>query len=104
MADIESMRHLWRRVLVQAVRDALGTSHVKDGGLQVSRSQARTWLEGRSDDFDHVCTLAGYSPDMVRDWWASVKNDDEKFEAASMLLRDINGGAEAVRGGRGGER
>lgn len=100
MSDIESMRHLWRRVLVQAVRDALGVRVVKDSTEEAARGQARAWLDGRSEDFNHVCTLAGYNPDMVRDWWRRLRNDDELMAQAVARIRDINGGGEAVRGGR----
>lgn len=90
MSDIESMRHLWRRVLVQAVRDALGTDDVKDSELRVARQKARVWLNGRSEDFSHVCTLAGYDPEMVRDWWRRMKDNDDEMAAASARIYSIS--------------
>ena len=99
MSDIESLRHLWRRVLVQAVRDALGVRVLKDSSELVERERAQHWLEGRSEDFNHVCALSGYDPDMVRDWWRKVRADEGRMAAAVARIRDINGGAEAVRGG-----
>lgn len=100
MHDPEAMRQLWRRVLVQAVRDALGVRLLKDSAEEVMRAQARHWLEGRSEDFNHVCALAGYDPDMVRDWWKRLRKDEVAMAAAVARIRDINGGGEAVKGRR----
>lgn len=90
MSDMspQALRHMWQRVILQALRDALGSSKVKDANAKVVKSDARAWLEGRSADFEHVCTLAGFDADVVRDWWREIKDDPAKIEAAGRFLRE----------------
>lgn len=84
----QSLRHMWQRVIVQALRDALATGEIKDGQMRLARREARTWMEGTTKDFDHVCTLAGFDPDVVREWWASIKGRPEGFDEAALFMRD----------------
>jgi hypothetical protein len=79
---------MWQRVILQAVRDALSVGNVRRKLEQLHRLEARSWMDGETNDFDHVCTLAGFEPSAVREWWALVKDDPHKFNEAGLLLRD----------------
>lgn len=98
-ANPQALRQMWQRVILQAVRDALSVGGVKSGQVRLQRREARDWMDGGTKDFDHVCTLAGFSPDAVREWWASIKSNPMKFAEAGRLLRD----AAARRGETDGE-
>lgn len=87
-ANPQALRQMWQRVILQAVRDALSVGEIKSGQVRLQRREARDWMEGRTKDFDHVCTLAGFSPDAVREWWAAIKSNPMKFAEAGRLLRD----------------
>lgn len=96
--DLQGAQQLWRRVILQAVRDALVLKlPPKDPSVKAARREARAWIERGGKDFQEVCTLAGYNPDRVRDWWLSIRDCPEKLAAAVARMRDVNGGAEAVR-------
>jgi hypothetical protein len=84
----QALRHMWQRVIVQALRDALNMGEVRDGQERQARREARAWLDGNTKDFDHVCTLAGFDPAVVREWWASIKGQQTKFEEAARFMRD----------------
>ena len=90
MSDMnpQALRHMWQRVILQALRDALGISKVKDTSVEKARREAQAWLESPSGDFGHVCTLAGFDPDVVREWWRAIKDDPSKIEAAGRFLRE----------------
>lgn len=75
--DVDAMRQLWQRVLLQAVRDALGTAKVKDGKPGAAKEAAQEWIEGGGKDFQHVCALAGVEAVIVQDWWQAVKKKRE---------------------------
>lgn len=97
MSDMnpQALRHMWQRVILQALRDALAVSTIKDMNARAVREDARAWLEGGSKDFEHVCTLAGFDAAVVREWWATVKDDEQKFDAAGRFLRDAAARKEA---------
>ena len=85
--DIEGAQHLWRKVLLQAVRDALTDEEVKDDETRQARRDARAWLDAHGKDFIHVCTLAGFDPAVVRDWWMVAKNSQQNIHAAAETIR-----------------
>lgn len=97
MSDMspQALRHMWQRVVLQALRDALGGTKVRDANAEFVRREARVWLDGRSKDFDHVCTLAGFDADVVRDWWRAIRDDPTKIDAASRFLREAAARKEA---------
>lgn len=57
-------RALWRAVLTQALMDAGSNS----GKAEFKKEKARaiSWLNGDSDDFNEVCTMAGLEPSYVK--------------------------------------
>lgn len=56
---------LWRAVITQALTDAFSQSSKVE--MQYESRKARVWLEGRSDDFHTVCSLAQMPFDYVRE-------------------------------------
>jgi len=86
--DWQSARHMWQRVILQALRDALSNPPKADGAQKAARREARLWLEGRTQDFEHVCSLAGFSADVVRDWWTAIKEDKERLNDTQRRFRD----------------
>ncbi|MEY4863780.1 MAG: hypothetical protein RLZ51_1875 [Pseudomonadota bacterium] len=94
--DLQGAQQLWRRVVLQAVRDALVlTLPAKDPAVKRDRREARAWIERGGKDFQEVCTLAGFEPDVVRDWWLSIRDTPQKIEAAARRMRDANYGPSA---------
>lgn len=92
MHDTRQMQQLWIRVILQAVRDALGSGPIKDADGQLLRHRAREWLEGGTRDFHEVCDLAGFSGDVVSQWWLSIKDSPEAFNSAARFLREASTG------------
>lgn len=88
MIGIEGARQMWRRVIMQALRDALCTAPSRDRGSRSHRAEAQAWFEGRSSDFDHVCTLAGLDADVIREWWQSVRDDQQKLDDYKRFMRE----------------
>lgn len=103
MSDMnpQALRHMWQRVILQALRDALGISNVRDTSVEKARREAKLWLESPSSDFGHVCTLAGFEPEIVREWWMSIKDDPSKIEAAGRFMREAAVRREAKENGDG---
>lgn len=97
--NTQSLQHMWQRVILQALRDAVANPPKMDSAQKVNRREARAWLEGRSGDFDCVCTLAGFNPDVVRNWWKGIKDDKERLDAAASRFREA-----ATNHGYGGPR
>ncbi len=59
---------LWLEVIHQAVKDvglAVDTDELRKKN-EVIRADARTWITGRSADFNKVCEMAGTHPDRIR--------------------------------------
>jgi hypothetical protein len=86
--DWQSARHMWQRVLLQALRDALSNPPKAGPAELLARREAQLWLDGRTQDFEHVCSLAGFSADVVRDCWTKIKADREKMDAATLKFRE----------------
>lgn len=70
----DSHRTLWLGVIHNAIRDACFPLLANSGRDDASREQfrethkrhARAWLNGRLQNFEDVCRMAGVSPDLVR--------------------------------------
>ncbi|ALN73582.1 hypothetical protein M673_12717 [Aureimonas sp. AU20] len=58
-------RELWRKVVAQAVRDALSTW--KDVDSAHNRRTARAWFASNSEDFREVCEMAELNPAHVKE-------------------------------------
>ena len=84
----DAAQSLWHRVLVQAIRDAVATPDVARKNDRLAVSSAQHWMEGHSADFATVCLLAGRDPDKIREWWRTIKNDDDKIKAVRLSMRD----------------
>ncbi|WP_152848867.1 hypothetical protein [Brucella intermedia] len=65
----EASQILWRRVLRQAIDDALGSCiPYKDPiSARTFLTQSRSYILSPNRDFDEVCSLAGLDPDAVRE-------------------------------------
>jgi hypothetical protein len=65
----DGMATLWQAVLLRAVMDGLGQGYVSYGRAGATRAQveADAWLRRAGRDMQHVCALAGYDPDALRD-------------------------------------
>ncbi|WP_207456068.1 hypothetical protein [Azospirillum sp. SYSU D00513] len=68
--QINGERHLWRAVILQALRDA--TSRMPAGIHQPKRANlvrlaAREWFEAADQDFIEACLRADLDPDAVRE-------------------------------------
>ena len=57
-------RALWRGVITQALMDAGSNSNKLE--LKKEKARAISWLNGDSDDFKEVCTLAGLDETYVK--------------------------------------
>jgi len=81
--------NLWRAVITQAVTDAVSQSAKKD--MQYEKSQARCWLEGRTQDFHTVCYYAGRDPNYVREHALRVIEErTEERKPDTTLLEPIH--------------
>ena len=60
----KSIRALWRAVITQALMDASNLS--KKPFNKMERMRARAWLEGDTEDFFAVCSLADMDPAYVK--------------------------------------
>lgn len=68
----EGMKPLWRAVILRAVMDGLGRGSIDKGlyraeHLERAQREAHAWLTRADRDMQHVCALAGFDPDAVRD-------------------------------------
>ena len=78
---------LWRAVVTQAVIDASWKQTGKHASVDdsvLNRDRARAWLLGNSADFRHVCSMAGFDADAVRE---SAQRKDEADWPALRLMR-----------------
>lgn len=92
--DIEAARDMWRRVILQAVRDALGISSLRGGESKLARREARDWLEHGGEDFVNVCTLAGVNHEKVQRWWRAVSVSEASIRRSAAAIR--HGGRNSV--------
>jgi hypothetical protein len=74
-----SKRQLWQAVVLRAVMDGLGQGYVSYGRAGAERAQveADAWLRSAGRDMRHVCALAGFDPDAVRDGYVRVKGQQQ---------------------------
>lgn len=87
-ATPRAAQHLWQRVVLQALRDAIVPRLRPDTETQSARLSAVNWLNSGSKDFREVCSLAGFDPDMVADWWRAARRDPDKMEAAMRRFHE----------------
>ncbi len=98
-------RQLWQSVIIRAVMDAarddmdeiegdidddpesIRSRNVRRRAYNTEQRQADAWLRGNSDDFRHVCHLAGFDPDFIRD----------AYTAGRINVDDLKGGEDARR-------
>lgn len=94
-------QHLWIEVLFCAVRDAVegvpsfAAKHVK--GRVAATYEARAFLIEDSEDFDLLCDLAGFSPDVVR-VRATALIETALAPEELHLCVDSTGAVEATKG------
>jgi hypothetical protein len=88
MANHQGARQLWQRVLLQALRDAASPRERLRSDEDVAQASAKSWLDDAGPDFRDVCHLAGFSPEIVADWWAAAKRDPDKMRAAERWFQD----------------
>ena len=98
--DSGDLRTLWQSVLVQAVSDALSEINTTTAShLSVKRFTARacerrirskecadadSWLRGGGKDFRHVCSLAGFDPDFIRDSYVSGRMSKLDLDGSAL--------------------
>lgn len=90
MSNPQAARHLWQRVVLQALRDAIVVRKRPDSAHQAARSAAICWLDGGTADFNEVCSLAGFDPEMVRDWWQHLRSDRDAMTQAAKQFKDCS--------------
>lgn len=78
----DGMAPLWQAVLLRAVMDGLGQGSIDKGPYRAryvehAQREADAWLTRAGRDMQHVCALAGFDPDAVRDAYLRVKGQQE---------------------------
>lgn len=89
-AELRPMRRLWRAVLGEQLKLALGGADrlMSSHGRRFDRDRAVDWIGTR--DFEMVCTFAGFDPDMVREICAA-RRADSAFDLRSYWRSDRAG-------------
>ena len=90
IADHQAAQRLWQRVVLQVLRDAIASRSLDDIETFYARRDAIDWLDAAGPDFRCVCSLAGFDPEMVRDWWAAINNDAAAMSVAASKFYDAN--------------
>ncbi len=103
MNEAGQLRQLWQSVIIRAVLDAarddmdeieadmdddketIRIKNVRRRAYNTEQRQADAWLRGNSEDFRHVCSLAGFDPGFIRD----------AYMAGRINVDDLKGGEEA---------
>lgn len=72
------MAPLWQAVLLRAVMDGLGQGSIDKGPYRAphaerAQREADAWLTRAGRDMQHVCALAGFDPDAVRDGYLRAR-------------------------------
>ena len=93
----QACRHLWQRVFLQALRDAIAEYKRPLSEHRAVRASARTWLDSNSADFQEVCSLAGYDPEMVNDWWRSLRKNKTAMRDVAAKFKDATRFQEAEK-------
>jgi hypothetical protein len=75
----DGMAPLWQAVLLRAVMDGLGQGSIDKGPYRAShmdhaQREADAWLTRAGRDMQHVCALAGFDPDAVRDGYLRARD------------------------------
>ncbi|MBA4757405.1 hypothetical protein [Sphingosinicella sp.] len=81
--DLAPEQRLFRAVICEAVRDAIGLPTERPENRDVVKSRARTWFERGGADFRTVCEAAGLNPDHVRKEMLAF------FEGHRPVTRDL---------------
>lgn len=90
--QVDDCRRLWQRVIVQAVRDLVGTHTMKSRDVEMAMDQARSWLTGGSEDYFTVCSLAGVDPFALRRWAeAHIANPHAQTSLSKLMKELMNG-------------
>lgn len=90
--QVDDLRRLWQRVVVQAIRDLVGT---KTGGpheTDTNQRLAEVWLTGGSEDFYTVCALAGVDPHALRRWAENHISNPGSNTSLSKLMKELMNG------------
>lgn len=74
-------QHLWQRVVLQALDDALADNPASVENRRAKRD-ARLWLDHGGRNFRHVCAMTGWDPDFIRDKWKAGRIDRKLLRAA----------------------
>lgn len=74
----DGMVPLWQAVLLRAVMDGLGQGSIDKGPYRAphaerAQREADAWLTRAGRDMQHVCALAGFDPDAVRDGYLRAR-------------------------------
>lgn len=65
-------QRLFQAIIVQAFEDALTTSGSKLDVYQ--KIDAHDWFVGRDEEFEQVCWLAGFDPDIITDNYKRLRD------------------------------
>lgn len=88
MSNHQGAQQLWQRVVLQALRDAIAARSLDDIRTYHARRDAVDWLDDAGPDFRTVCSLAGFDPEMVRDWWIAINKDAAAMSVAASRFHD----------------
>ena len=88
----DDCQRLWQRVVVQAVRDLVGTKTLKSRDCEIAQQQAQSWLTSGSEDYYTVCSLAGVDPFALRRWADRHMSDPNAQTSVSKLLKELMNG------------
>lgn len=81
-------RALWRAVITQALMDAGSNSNKVE--YRKEKARAIAWLNGDTEDFLEVCSMAGLDPDYVkRKAYEAIKNGCKWRVEYSETSKDI---------------
>lgn len=90
--QVDDLRRLWQRVVVQAIRDLVGTRTLKTRDIEMAQRQAGVWLTSGSEDFFTVCSLAGVDPYALRRWAEAHMENPNAHRSLSKLMKELMNG------------
>lgn len=88
----DDCQRLWQRVIVQSVRDLVGTKTLKSRDCEMAQQQAASWLTGGSEDYYTVCGLAGIDPYALRRWAEKHLENPGAQTSVSKLMKELMNG------------
>lgn len=88
----DDCRRLWQRVVVQAVRDIVGTKTLREREYEIAQRQALNWVRSGGDDYFTVCSLAGVDPHALRRWAERHVENPNAQTSVSKLLKELMNG------------